>query len=61
VGLYDVNDQDSEAACFAAWSGKNREPALGTLDVTATADRLSAKFVPANGYSSTDTFDIERK
>jgi hypothetical protein len=31
-----------------------------TLDVTATADRLSAKFVPANGYSFTDNFDIER-
>lgn len=60
-GLYDVNDGDPESAYFATWSGKNRDPALGTLDVTATADRLSAKFVPADGYTFTDTFDIERK
>jgi hypothetical protein len=31
------------------------------LDVPATANRLSATFVPANGYTFTDTFDIERK
>lgn len=61
VGLYDVSGNDSEAGYFAAWSGKNHDPALGTLDVTATKDRLSAKFVPASGYSFTDRFDIKRK
>jgi hypothetical protein len=61
AGLYDVHDDDSEAGYFAAWSGRNRNPALGTLDVTATADRLSARFVPADGYTFTDAFSIERK
>ncbi len=61
VGLYDVRDDDSEAGYFASWSGGNRDPALGTLDVTATADRLSARFVPAEGYTFTDSFDIRRK
>jgi hypothetical protein len=61
VGLYEVNDQDPESPYFAAWSGKNREAALGTLDVTATADRLSARFVPAAGYTFTDSFEIKRK
>ncbi|MFE4837084.1 metallophosphoesterase [Arthrobacter sp. NPDC056691] len=61
VGLYEVHDQDPEAPYFATWSGKNRDAALGTLDVTATADRLSARFVPAAGYSFTDTFEIGRK
>lgn len=61
VGLYDVRDDDSEARYFASWSGRNRDPALGTLDVTATAGRLSARFVPAEGYTFTDSFTIERK
>jgi hypothetical protein len=61
VGLYDVNDQDPESPYFAAWSGKNRDAALGTLDVTATPDRLSARFVPADGYTFTDSFEIGRK
>ncbi|WP_223257060.1 metallophosphoesterase [Arthrobacter globiformis] len=60
-GLYDVNDQDSESRYFATWSGRNRDAALGTLDVTATADRLAAKFVPAEGYTFTDSFGIDRK
>jgi hypothetical protein len=29
--------------------------------VTATADRLAAKFVPAEGYAFTDNFSIDRK
>lgn len=59
--LRDVQAKDSEARYFAAVSGKNRNPALGTLDVTATADRLSARFVPAQGYNFTDAFIIERR
>jgi hypothetical protein len=61
VGLYEVNNQDPESPYFAAWSGKNRDAALGTLDVTATADRFSARFVPAAGYTFTDSFEIARK
>ena len=61
VGLYDVNGEDPESPYFAAWSGKNRDAALGTLDVTATRDRLSARFVPADGYTFTDSFEIGRK
>ncbi|MCU1548288.1 MAG: phosphohydrolase [Arthrobacter sp.] len=59
--LYNVDNNDSEAGYFATWSGKNRNPAFGTLDVTATADQLSARFVPAEGYSFTDAFSIDRR
>jgi Calcineurin-like phosphoesterase len=61
VSLYEVSDNDPEAGYFAAWSGKNRNPALGTLDVRATEDRLDARFVPAEGSSFTDSFRIERR
>jgi hypothetical protein len=54
--FYDVHDNDSEAGYFATWSGGNHNPAFGTLDVTLTADRLDAKFVPAKGYSYTDSY-----
>jgi hypothetical protein len=60
VGLYDVHQDDPEAGYFAAFSGKNRDAAFGTLDVTATADQLSARFVPAKGFNFTDTFTIAR-
>jgi hypothetical protein len=59
--LYDVNTNDPEAGYFAAWSGKNHDPAYGTLDVTVTADRLSARFVPAKDYTFTDAFTITRQ
>jgi Calcineurin-like phosphoesterase len=59
--LYEVSDNDPEAGYFAVWSGKNRNPALGTLDVRATRDRLDARFVPAEGSSFTDSFRIERR
>ncbi len=60
VGLYDVKSKDPEMGYFAKWSGKNRNPALGTLDVKATANDLTARFVPAEGYSLTDAFRIQR-
>jgi hypothetical protein len=60
VGLYDVHQDDPEAGYFAAFSGKNRDAAFGTLDVTATADQLSARFVPAKGFNFTDSFSIAR-
>jgi hypothetical protein len=40
--FYDVNNNDSEAGYFITWSSGNRDQAYGTLDVTATADQLSA-------------------
>jgi hypothetical protein len=58
AGLYEVNENDPEMGYFAAWSGKNHDPAFGTLDVTATGDQLSARFVPAKGFNFTDTFTI---
>jgi hypothetical protein len=58
AGLYEVNENDPEMGYFAAWSGKNHDPAFGTLDVTATGDQLSARFVPAKGFNFPDTFTI---
>jgi hypothetical protein len=55
-----VSDNDSEAGYFAVWSGKNRDPAQGTLDVKVTASRLDVRFVPAEGFSFTDNFVVER-
>lgn len=61
VGLYDVHNDDPEAGYFATWSGKNRNPTLGTLDVTATSADLAARFVPAAGYSFSDSFTLHRR
>jgi hypothetical protein len=61
AGLHQVNEDDSEIRYFAAWSAQNRRAAFGTLDVTATPDRLVAKFVPAQDSSFTDSFTIEKK
>jgi hypothetical protein len=61
VGLYDVNGKDSEMGYFASASGKNRDPAFGTLDVKATSGEMTARFVPAEGSSLTDSFTISRR
>lgn len=61
AGLHPVKEDDSEIGYFAAWSGQNRRAAFGTLDVTATPDRLDARFVPAEGSSFKDSFTIEKK
>ncbi|WP_427128991.1 metallophosphoesterase [Pseudarthrobacter sp. S9] len=61
VGLYNVNADDPEAGYFASSSGKNRNPALGTLHVTATAAELAARFVPAEGYTFSDSFTLQRR
>ena len=61
AGLHLVHEDDSELRYFAAWSGQNRRAAFGTLDVTVSADRLDAKFVPAKDSSFTDSFRIEKK
>ena len=52
--LRDVHGADSERRYFTALSGKNRTPALGSLDVQVTADRLTARFVPVDGGTFTD-------
>ncbi|UKA56624.1 metallophosphoesterase (plasmid) [Arthrobacter sp. FW305-BF8] len=52
VGMYDITADDPEAGYFAAVSGKNRDPAKGTLEATATPKRLSVRFVPAQGTAS---------
>jgi hypothetical protein len=61
VGLYNVHADDPELRYFASTSGKNRDPAFGTLDVTATADELAARFVPADGYAFSDSFTVRRR
>jgi hypothetical protein len=61
VDLYNVKNNDPEIGYFSTWSGKNRNPALGTLDVTVSADELAARFVPASGYSFTDSFALQRR
>jgi hypothetical protein len=60
VSPNEVSDNDSEAGYFAVWSGKNRDPAQGTLDVKVTASRLNVRFVPAEGFSFTDDFLVEK-
>jgi hypothetical protein len=60
VGLYNIDSKDPEMGYFATASGRNRNAAFGTLDVKATQGELNARFVPAQGYSLTDTFTIRR-
>jgi hypothetical protein len=60
VGLYNVRSKDPEMRYFASTSGKNQDPAFGTLDVTATAVELAARFIPADGYSFSDSFTLRR-
>jgi hypothetical protein len=59
-GQHEVYDADSEAGYFAVWSGANRNPALGTLDVNVTGKRMDVRFVPADGFTFTDSFTIAR-
>jgi hypothetical protein len=56
-----VNNSDSETGYFATWSGGNRDPAYGTLDVTLTVDQLTARFVSAKDDTFTDAFIIGRQ
>lgn len=60
AGHHDAQADDPEAGLFAVWSGKNDDPALGSLDVMVTDSRLDARFVPAAGFTFTDDFAIER-
>ncbi|MGY1802647.1 PKD domain-containing protein [Blastococcus sp. SYSU D00922] len=55
-----VNLADTEAGYFATASGGNLSPTDGFLDVEATADHLTARFVPVAAGTFTDTFAIHR-
>lgn len=61
VGLYDVKNDDPEAGYFSTWSGRNQDPALGTLDVRVSEEQITARFVPAEGYKFTDSFVLQRR
>ena len=58
TALRDVTATDPEAGYFVTSSGLNSNPTWGNLDVTATADALTARFLPAMGGNFTDTFTI---
>lgn len=60
TGLRDVHGSDSERRYFAALSGKDRAPSHGSLDVTVSADRLTATFVPVAGGRFTDRVVLTR-
>jgi 3',5'-cyclic AMP phosphodiesterase CpdA len=56
--LYDVYDFDSEADYFAAFSGANRDPTYGVVQVRVTAKLLRASFIRASDGSREDSFVI---
>lgn len=58
TALRDVTATDPEAGYFAASSGLNSNPTWGNIDVSATADQLTARFLPAIGGNFTDSFTI---
>ncbi|MDQ0824556.1 hypothetical protein QFZ60_000729 [Arthrobacter sp. B2I5] len=53
-----VRNRDPEKPYFATWSGSNRDPAFGTLNVTLTRSRMDVQFVAAEGYTFRDAFTI---
>jgi PKD repeat protein len=55
--LRNVNTADTEAGYFRAFSGANRSPSYGFLDVAADATTMTARFTPTTG-GFTDTFTI---
>ncbi|MGY1615714.1 PKD domain-containing protein [Geodermatophilus sp. SYSU D00691] len=59
TALRTVVTGDAESGYFAARSGANLTPAHGILDVSVTADSLTAAFVPVDG-AFTDGFAIHR-
>jgi 2',3'-cyclic-nucleotide 2'-phosphodiesterase (5'-nucleotidase family) len=58
--LRSVNRLDPEGRWFVASSGRNVQPSFGSLDVTVTAGRLTASFVPVGGGSFTDRLVLTR-
>ncbi|GAA2158117.1 PKD domain-containing protein [Pedococcus bigeumensis] len=60
INQRDVNTTDPEAGYFAAYAGANINSTFGVLDISATADVLTANFRRASGGSFTDAFTITR-
>ena len=60
VEIRDVHTDDTEMPYFAATSGGGQNPTFGTLDVSVTADALTAAFVRAAGGTFADAFAITR-
>jgi hypothetical protein len=58
--LRDVTRGDPERRYFAAVSAADRDPAWGSLAVTLTRTRLTARFEPVAGSSFTDSFSVTR-
>ncbi|MET0932065.1 MAG: PKD domain-containing protein [Mycetocola sp.] len=56
--LRNVNLTDTETNYFASSSGLNKDPAHGNLDVQATPESLTVRFVPISTASFTDQFTI---
>lgn len=58
IPLRDVNPGDSEAGYFASYSGANRNPSYGYLDIDVQESTLSARFLTTSGGPFTDWFSI---
>ena len=58
--LREVHGSDSERRYFAATSGKDRKPSYGSLDLTVTATRLTATFVPVADGTFSDRVVLTR-
>ncbi len=58
--LRPMDPADSEAGYFRSYSGSTTDPAYGFLDVSATADRLDARFVPVLGATFADAFSLTK-
>lgn len=58
--IRNINTKDEEKPYFTAWSGSNADPAMGTVDVRLNSSRMDVKFVPATGYTFTDSFSISK-
>jgi hypothetical protein len=52
--LREVHGSDPERRYFEALSGRDQRPSYGSLDVTVTADRLTAAFRPVGSGTFTD-------
>ena len=58
ITLRNGDGSDNEAGYFRTWSALNNDPTHGLLDVDATADTLTARFVPTATGTFTDAFVI---
>lgn len=59
IPVRDVNSSDPEAGYFGAYSGLNKDPSYGVLDMHMTDTTLTAGFVATSG-SATDSFTVTK-